>query len=65
MSSKYEQLGNRFTTKLDALETTSQNLTLKFEAIQRQKVMETNESVAVGQTIEATAETSMKNNIFL
>jgi transposase len=38
ISNKYEQLGNKLTSKMDALESTSQNLTRKFEALKKERV---------------------------
>ena len=37
MSSRYEEMGRKFTQKLESLESTSHNLTRKFEALQKGK----------------------------
>jgi hypothetical protein len=37
MSSRYDQMGQKLSNKLNDLETTSQNLTRKFEALKRQQ----------------------------
>ena len=42
MSMKYEVMGQKFTQKLDQLETTSVNLTRKFEALQQANNQEIN-----------------------